>query len=349
MRVVMTLPMDQWEAVGPAAKMAEAAGYVGVATNELTRDPFLALPLASIATKTVELATAIAVAFPRSPMTVAYQAWDLHGQSKGRFQLGLGTQVKGHNERRFSTAWTAPVPRIREYIEALRAIWACWERGDAKLDYRGEHYNFTLMTPEFSPEPQGLGIPPVLLAAVGPAMLKLAGRLCDGVRLHSFNTRAYMEEVIGERLSEGLRQAGRARENFEVVGGGFIATGHDADAVAERVEWARYRIAFYGSTRTYLPVFAVHGLEELGLKLHRLSRDKKWDRMAAEVSDEVVRLFTAVGSHGEIGGEIEKLFGGVSDTIRLDLAAGTDIGVHREIVQDIKAIASPFTGHATAR
>ena len=188
MRVVTTLPMDDWRATGPAARLAEAAGYDGVMTNELAHDPFLALPLATVATKRVELATAIAVAFPRSPMTVAYQAWDLHAQSKGRFQLGLGTQVKGHNERRFSTPWSAPVPRIREYIEALRAIWRCWEGGE-KLDYEGEHYRFTLMTPEFSPAPVGLAPPPILLAALGPAMLKLAGRVADGVRLHSFNTR----------------------------------------------------------------------------------------------------------------------------------------------------------------
>ena len=348
MRVVMTLPMDDWSAVADAARVAEAAGYDGVATNELAHDPFMALPLAVIATSRVELATAIAVAFPRSPMTVAYQAWDLHMQSGGRFQLGLGTQVKGHNERRFSVPWSPPVPRLREYIEALRAIWRCWEAGDSKLDYRGEHYQFTLMTPEFSPKPTGRPLPPVLIAAVGPAMLKLSGRLCDGVRLHSFNTRKYMDEVTLKHVAEGLAQSGRARESFEVVGGGFIATGPDADTVAERVEWARYRIAFYGSTRTYLPVFAVHGLEDLGAKLHRMSLDGKWNEMAAEVPDDVVRHFTAVGTYDAIGPEIQKLFGGASDTIRLDLAAGTDAGVHRDVVREIHRIPSPFAGHNLA-
>jgi probable F420-dependent oxidoreductase len=300
-----------------------------------------------LASTRVELATAIAVAFPRSPMTVAYRAWDLHAQSGGRFQLGLGTQVKGHNERRFSTPWTAPVPRIREYAESLRAIWRCWEAGE-KLDYRGEHYQFTLMTPEFSPPPNGFAPPPILLAALGPAMLKLAGRVADGVRLHSFNTRKYMEEVTLKRVAEGLALAGRDRAGFEVVGGGFIATGSDADAVAERFEWARYRVAFYGSTRTYLPVFAVHGLEERGSKLHALSVAGKWDEMAAEVPDEVVRLFTAVGTYDEIGAEIERMFAGASDTVRLDLNPGTDVGIHREVVQEVQRIPSPFTGHKAA-
>jgi probable F420-dependent oxidoreductase len=239
------------------------------------------------------------------------------------------------------------VPRIREYIEALRAIWRCWEGGE-KLDYEGEHYRFTLMTPEFSPAAVGLAPPPILLAALGPAMLKLAGRVADGVRLHSFNTRKYMEEVTLRQVDAGLALAGRARENFEIVGGGFIATGADADAVAERVEWARYRVAFYGSTRTYLPVFQVHGLEELGAKLHAMSRAGEWGRMAAEVPDDVVRLFTAVGTYDEIGAEVERMFAGATDTIRLDLAPGTDVGVHREVVREIQRLPSTFTGHAIA-
>ncbi len=345
MRLVTTLPMRDWRAVGPAAQLAEAAGYDGVVTNELAYDPFLPLPIAALATERVELATGIVVAFPRSPMVVAYQSWWVHQQSGGRFQLGLGSQVKGHNERRFSVPWTPAAPRMAEYVASIRAIWRCWEEGE-RLDYRGESYNFTLMTPEFSPGELGFAAPPILIAAVGPAMLRVAGRHCDGVRLHSFNTRKYAQEVILGHLGDGMAKSGRRREDFEIVGGGFIATGATMDEVAEEIERVRYRIAFYGSTRTYHPVFAVHGEEELGERLHQLSRAAKWDEMAREVSDDVLRLFTAIGRHDDIGTEIEAMFGGVCDTVRLDLAAGTDIGVERELVRALKPISTPFRAHA---
>ncbi len=345
MRLVTTIPMQDWRAVAPAAELAEAAGYDGIVTNELAWDPFLPLPIAALATERVELATGIVVAFPRSPMVVAYQSWWVHQQSGGRFQLGLGSQVKGHNERRFSTPWTPAAPRMAEYVQSLRAIWRAWEEGE-RLDFHGESYDFSLMTPEFTPGKLGFAPPPVLIAAVGPAMLRVAGRHCDGVRLHSFNTSKYTEEVILGHLGDGMAKSGRRREDFEIVGGGFIATGATPDQVQERVEWARYRIAFYGSTRTYHPVFAVHGEEELGEKLHHMSRAGEWDKMAAEVSDDVVALFTAIGRHDDIAGEIEKLFGGVCDTIRLDLPDGTDIGVHRELLQALRPIETPFKARA---
>ena len=178
---------------------------------EIANDPFVPLAFAAVATQRIELSTGICVAFPRSPMVVAETSWDLHAQSGGRFRLGLGSQVKGHNERRFSVPWSAPVPRLREYVESLRAIWRCWEKQEP-LRYEGEHYRFTLMTPEFSPPPSGLPAIPVSIAAVGPDMLKLAGRVCDGVRLHGFATRKYLEEVALPQIEAGLRRAAaRAR------------------------------------------------------------------------------------------------------------------------------------------
>ena len=173
------------------------------------------LGFAALATERIRLATAIAVCFPRSPMVVANTAWDLQEQSGGRFVLGLGAQVKGHNERRFSVPWSAPVPRIREYVESLRAIWRAWEKGE-ELNYEGEHYRFTLMTPEFSPRPTGLPRVPITIAAVGPAMIKQAGRVCDGVRLHGFATREYLEQVALPMLDEGLAESGRKRSEFEL-------------------------------------------------------------------------------------------------------------------------------------
>jgi probable F420-dependent oxidoreductase len=343
MRVETGIPTHDWREVGDAARAAEDAGYDGLVTFDITGDPFAPLAFAAVATERIQLGTGIVVAFPRSPMVVAQTAWDLQAQSGGRFHLGLGSQVKGHIERRFSTPWTAPVPRMREYVEALRAIWRCWEDGEP-LAYEGEHYRFTLMTPEFRPEPTGLPAVRVSIAAVGPAMLKLAGRVCDGVRLHGFATRKYVEEVCLPRIEAGLAQSGRRREDFEVWGGGFVCTGEDADEVRKQMDWARYRIAFYGSTRSYHGVLAVHGEQELGMKLHAMSKRGQWNEMAAEISDDMVRTFAAVGTHAELPAAIAERFGGVSDTVALGFFADAATGPVREILEDVKAIPARFTG-----
>jgi len=192
MRVAMSLPGHDWAACGPAARQAEADGFDSVQSHELKHDPFTPLAFAALATERVQLVTSVAIAFPRSRMIVANQAWDLHTHSKGRFMVGLGSQVKAHNERRFSVPWIAPAARLGEYVQAVRAIFRCWEFGE-KLHYQGRYYNFSLMTPEFSPPAQHLPLPPMAMAAVGPLMLKTAARVADSVRLHSFATRAYLE------------------------------------------------------------------------------------------------------------------------------------------------------------
>ena len=347
MRVFAQLPVNDWKKTADAARRAEAAGYDGVSTSELAHDLFMPLAIAASVTERVALNTSIAVAFPRSPMITANIGHDLQTNSGGRFELGLGSQVKGHNERRFSVPWRDPVGRMREYMESLRAIWRCWENGE-KLDYQGEHYNFTLMTPEFSPKPNGQPIVPLSVAAVGPDMLRMAGRVADGTRLHGFCTKKYAEEVCMARIALGLEQSGRARENLEISGGGFLAAGKDEAEVAEKFETIRYRIGFYGSTRTYLPVFATHGLEELGLKLHKLSVDGKWDQLAAQVPDDVVRLFAAVGTYDELPKAIEERFGGVADVMRFDFNEGIDPDQHADLVARIKAIPSKFEGFASA-
>lgn len=347
MRIVCQLPTDDWGHAAKRAEWAEDIGYDGVTTSELAHDPFLPLAVASQTTSKVSLGTSIAVAFPRSPMVTANQGWDLNAQSGGRFELGLGSQVKGHNERRFSTPWVAPVPRLREYVEALRAIWRCWEYGE-KLKYEGEHYQFTLMTPEFSPPKNGFSAPPISIAAVGPHMLRMAGRVADGVRLHGFCTRKYIENVCMPRIEEGMAKSGRTRESLEISGGGFICTGADEAAVQEKLDWARYRVGFYGSTRTYLPVFEQHGLEELGLKLHRMSVDGKWSELASQVSDDVVRLFAAVGDYDALPEAAAERYGGVVDTLRLDLPDDIDPDEHRDLVAKLKAIPSKFEAFKTA-
>lgn len=343
MRVFAQLPADDWTRTAEIARKAEAIGYDGVSSSELAHDPFLPLAVAASVTERVALNTSIAVAFPRSPMVVANMGHDLHANSNGRFELGLGTQVKGHNERRFSVPWRDPVGRMREYMQSLRAIWNVWDHGE-KLDFQGEHYNFTLMTPEFSPKPNHHHPIPVSVAAVGPDMLRMAGRVADGARLHGFCTRKYIEDVCMARINAGLEASGRERGHLEISGGGFVATGKDEAAVAERFEWVRYRVGFYGSTRTYLPVFATHGLEDLGLKLHRLSVEGKWNELAAQVPDDVVSLFAAVGTYDELPKAIEERFGGVVDVMRFDMPEDLDPDRHADLVARVKAIPSHFGG-----
>jgi probable F420-dependent oxidoreductase len=343
MRVLTVLPQDDLRNVAPAAKAIEAAGYDGAMSMENQHEPFLPLAVAATATERLQLMTGIAIAFARSPMVVAEAAHDLQTASGGRFVLGLGTQVKGHNERRFSVPWSPPAPRLREYIEGLRAIWRCWEKG-APLNYTGKHYQFTLMTPNFVPNLNGLPPIPVTIAAVGPAMLKLAGRLCDGVRLHPFCTRKYIEERVLPRLTEGLTESGLPREKFEITGGGYIVTGPDEESVAKMFEWVRYRVAFYGSTRSYFPVWETHGLEDLGLKLHEMSKRGEWGKMAAEIPDDVARMFAAVGTHETIVGEIEKRYGGVSDALNATLTTEFDPGLTPDLIRDIQRLPSRFEG-----
>jgi probable F420-dependent oxidoreductase len=260
--------------------------------------------------------------------------------------LGLGSQVRGHNERRFGIAWSPPAPRLRDYVRALRAIWRCWETGE-KLDYQGDHYKLTLMTPDFSPEPTGLPMAPVTIAAVGEAMLRVAGEVCDGVRLHPLCSRRYVEEVALPRLAEGMQRSGRSRAHFDVFGGGFVVTGPDQETLANGIEWVRKRVAFYGSTRSYLPILSLHGLDELGLKLRAMSLDGRWNEMAAEVPDEVVHIFAACGTYREIARAIEARFGGLADSIEMNFPADAPAGLQRELLADIRRIPHAFAGFDT--
>jgi probable F420-dependent oxidoreductase len=347
MRVFARLPMEDWHATAEAARAAETAGYDAAMTVELGHDPFAPLAIAALASQRIELTTSVAVAFPRSPTVLAAQAWDLQANSRGRFVLGLGSQVKGHNERRFGITWTAPAPRLRDYVRALRAIWRCWET-KGRLDFHSEHYTLTLMTPDFSPAPTGLALIPITLAAVGDAMLRTAGEVADGVRLHPLCSRRYLEEICLPQITIGMRRSGRRREQFDIHGGGFVATGADETSLAAAIELVRRRIGFYGSTRTYRPILALHGLEDLGLKLHRMSVAGRWDDMAAEVSDDVVQIFAACGQHRDIARAIEQRYGGVADGVDLEFPPDTPVGLQRELLADIRRIPHRFNGFSTS-
>ncbi len=347
MRVSTVLPMADWRACGPTAAAAEAAGYDQVQTNEIAHEPFTPLALAGLATQRVALATSVAIAFPRSPMIVANHTWDLQRQTGGRFVLGLGTQVRAHNERRFSTPWVAPAARMAEYIQALRAIWRSWETGE-KLDYQGKHYQFTLMNKEFSPGPNGMGCPSVQIAAVGPLMLRNAARLCDGVRLHSYATRAYLEQQVEPVLAEHLDAAGKPRAAFEVSGGGFIATGPDAATVKREAEHIRYRVAWYASTPAYRTVLEPHGLVALGVKLSELARRNAWEEMAPLIDDEVLHLFAAIGTYDQIAERIAARFGGLVDSVTLPFPKDASPDAMRAVVREVQSIPSRFEAFRTA-
>jgi probable F420-dependent oxidoreductase len=341
MRVSMSLPVEDWTTCGPAARQAEEDGFDVVTSNELRHDPFTPLAFAALATERVQLVTSVAIAFPRSPMVVANQAWDLHRHSKGRFVVGLGSQVKAHNERRFSTPWISPAARMGEYVESLRAIFRCWEHGE-KLNYKGKYYNFTLMTPEFSPGKLGLPLPPVAVAAVGPLMLKTAARSAESVRLHSFATRKYLEEVVRPQLAEHLAGAGKSFAQCEITGGGFIATGPDEATVRAAAEKVRYRVAFYGSTPAYRPVWDIHGLSDLGVRLNEMSRQGRWNEMAAQISDDVLDLFVARATYEGLPDAIGRRFGGIVDSVSVDFTPGTSVGTRRATIEAIQRIPSGF-------
>lgn len=331
MKVNTGIPAQDLNTVGAAAKTAEAGGFSGISTQENRQDPFLPLAVAAAHTETLELRTNIAIAFARSPMVAANLSWDLQRASNGKFTLGLGSQVKGHNIRRFSVPWSAPAPRMREYVQAVRAIWDCWKNG-SKLDYQGEHYQFSLMTPNFTPEPLIGDVPKIQIAAVGPAMMKVAAEECDGVMLHAFCTRKYLDNVILPRLQTGLDAKNKSSDEFEISGGGFIVTGKDDEAVNKMFEWVRMRVGFYGSTPSYWPVFEAHGWEDLGHKLNDMSKNGQWQDMTKEISDDVVHEFCAVGRHDQIHSAIQKRFGSAVDV--LALPADTP----PELVQELRRI-----------
>jgi len=341
MRVFATLPQEDLRKVGAAAKAIEADGYDGVVAMENKHDPFLALAVAGAQTERIELHTGVAIAFARTPMAVAHVGWDLAGSTGGRFVIGLGSQVRAHNERRFSVPWTPPAPRMREYIQVLRAIWRCWKTGE-EPGFEGKHYRFTLMTPNFAPEPITALPPAVMIAAVGPAMLRVAGKECDGVKLHGFCTRKYLTDEIMPRIGAGLAKAGRKRAQYEISGGGFLATGPDNQAVARRFEWVRQRVAFYSSTPAYYPVLAVHGLEDLGHKLNALTRQGRWNDMAKEVPDDVAHLFAVVGRHDQIVAAIDDRIGGLVDALTLRADGAGE--VPPDLVQDIRRLPCAFQG-----
>ena len=283
-----------------SARDAEAAGYDGVWTAEGGHDPFLGCLLAAESTERIDVGTAIAVAFARSPMTTAQSANDLQARSKGRFILGLGSQIKPHIEKRFSMPWSQPAARMHEYVSALRAIWAAWHDG-TKLDFQGDFYTHTLMTPFFNPGPNEHGVPKVYLAGVGERMTEVAGEVCDGFLGHGFTTERYLREVTLPALERGRRKAGKpGLDGFDISGTPFVVTGTTEEQLAQARTGTRRQIAFYGSTPAYRPVLELHGWGDLQGELNTLSKQGRWAEMGDLIDDEMLDAFAIVGEPTQV-------------------------------------------------
>ena len=294
----------------------EEAGFDGAITAETAHDPFFPLLLAAEHSSRIELMTSIAVAFARSPMILANLAHDLNAYSKGRFILGLGSQIQPHITKRFSMPWSHPAARMRELILAMRAIWANWYEGK-KLEFRGEFYTHTLMTPMFTPTDTKYGVPKVFLAAVGPLMTEVAGETADGMIAHAFTTEKYLREVTLPALERGLAKAGRKRSEFQLAFPGFVVTGANEKSWADSRRAVTKQIAFYGSTPAYRPVLDMHGWGGLQTELNALSKQGKWDEMGERIDDKILEQFAIVGTPDEIIPKMKARYGDVVDRTTL--------------------------------
>lgn len=310
------------------AQSAELMNFDSAMFGDLKSDALLAVGLAAAFTDRIGVGTNIAIALARSPMMLAISANDLQTLSNGRLRLGVGTQVRAHIERRFSMPWGSPVARMRDYVLAVRSIWSAWELG-SKLDYRGTHYQHTLMTPMFDPGPNPYGNPPLLLAGVGPAMTEMAGEVADGFICHAFTTPKYVQDVTLPALEKGRERS--FRSSFEVVASPFIATGENDAAVEAAIDRLRRQISFYGSTPAYRDVLSVHGWIDLHDQLHLLSRQGRWDEMAALIDEDVLNAFAIVAPPTAIADKILERWAGIADRITLVAASQSELRIWGEV------------------
>ncbi len=315
--------METTDAIIRRAQQLEELGYDGLLIAEISHDPFLPLALAAHHTSSIELRTAIAVAFARSPMNLANIGHDLNALSDGRFTLGLGSQIRPHITKRFSMPWHGPARQMQELIESVNAIWDCWYDGKP-LKYTGDYYQHTLMTPEFSPPNTGAGRPKIMMAAVGPLMVKTAAAVADGIIIHPFCTEAYLKQEMLPKLETELAQRGKTLDDFEIQYPAFIATGETEEELVKSREAIRYRIGYYASTPAYKGVLDVHGWGDLQPVLNKMTKEGKWDELAGEISDEVLETFAAVGEPVPAANLVRDRFSGVVDRLTLDLRKNSD-------------------------
>ena len=323
-------PPLKWDEVVGFASAVEAIGFDGVWTSETQHDPFLPLALLAEYTERISLGTAVAIAFARNPATVAYTAWDLANLSKGRFILGLGTQVKPHIVRRFGMSWPdSPVGYLREFIAAVRALWHCWQTGD-KLNFRGEYFKLTLMTPFFNPGRIEYPDIPIYLAGVNPGMCRLAGETAQGFHAHPLHSVPYLEQVVLPAIAEGAKRGERDAQEIDLTVSTFVVTDQNEEFLA------RNQIAFYASTPTYRPVFQLHGWDALAEELSQMARRGEWSEMTSKIGDDVLESFAVVGEPEELGVALRRRYDGLAKRVipYTPYLPGTNDDFWRSLIQE---------------
>jgi probable F420-dependent oxidoreductase len=327
------------DGIAAAAREIEEQGFDGILVPEAGgHDPFLPVLIAAANTKRVTLRTGVAVAFPRSPLVMAQTAWDLQNFSNGRFELGLGTQVKGQNERRYAAPWTAPPgPRLRDYLRCMNAMFHAFQTGQ-QPSYRGKYYQFTLMPRFFNPGPIDSPHIPVYVAAVNPYMGRLAGELCDGIFPHPICTARYMNEVLLPAVAAGAHKAGRQPSEVEVLVSPMVAAGRDAAEVERKKIFVKQRLGFYASTRSYRGPVELHGFGDVTEKLFQLSMQGRWKAMLDVVPDDMFETFVTAGTFDELGPKLKARWGGIASVIHLDLPPDLrdDIGAVRRLIEALR-------------
>ncbi len=336
-RVLYHLNTGNIKGIPEEARWAEDVGYDGLCTEETGHDPILPLILAATTTSRVSLEPRVAIAFPRSPMVFAYAAMDMQEFSGGRFRLGLGTQVKGHIERRFSTSWASPGPRIREYIQSLHAIWDAWQDG-SRLSFHGEHYNFSLMTPFFSPGPSEQPRPPVYISAVNAYNCRVAGEVCEGISLHPLSSPDFVQRKVLPPVADGSARAGRDPKGIKLTGSPFIITGPNRSVIKEREYPVRRQIAFYASTRTYSTVLETHGFEDVGVRLHEMSLKGQWEEMTDLITDDILDKFVVAEEYDQVAAAVRERYDGILDEVvfGMDVLGSEDEEQLRKIISQLQ-------------
>ena len=335
MKIYTTAPLEDPRKARTLYKELEDIGYDGGFSFEAKHDPFLTLAVAAEHTSTLRLGTAIAIAFARNPMNLANLGYDMQSISGGRFFLGLGSQVKPHIEKRFSSVWSHPAERMREIVLAIKAIWNCWE-GKAPLNFEGKFYRHTIMIPAFNPGPNPYGPPPILTGGFGPLMTAVAGEAADGFIGHPFNTRRSLLENTLPALEKGLIKSGRQRSDIEIICATLVVTADTEEAFEASKLAARKQLAFYGSTPAYLPTLACHGWDDVHAELNRLSKAGRWDDMTGLISDEILNEIAVVGERHEIAGKLRARLAGIADGVSITHNRCPDPGHWADIVQAFK-------------
>lgn len=301
-------------AAGPEAQRLEELGYDGAFTLEGSHDPFLPIVAASEATSSIQLYTGVAIAFARNPMILANIGYDLQMYAEGRFMLGLGSQIRPHIEKRFNMPWSEPAKRMGEMVLAIRAIWASWETGE-RLNFRGDIYQNTLMTPFANPGPHPFGLPPIILAGVGPRMTEVAGEVGDGFLLHPFNTAKSVRELSAPALERGAAKAGKTLADLEIGAQVLVGVGANAEEVAKAKQAVKGQISFYGSTPAYRPVLDLHGWGDLQEELNAMSKQGQWAEMATRIPDEVAQTIAVVGTPDDVAAQLRERYDGFAGRV----------------------------------